>query len=60
MLADINLIKPIREEPEQFSEVRRREDRRKAKKVLPRNEASRAKNHGSKEDGKGQGLSRYA
>jgi hypothetical protein len=60
MLADINLIKPLREEPEHPSAVRRREDRRKEKKVLRRGESARPKNHGSGSDGKGQGLSRYA
>jgi hypothetical protein len=60
MLADIRFIKPIREEPEPLSESRRREDRRKTKKVVPRSEAARPKNHGSRSDGKGQGLSRYA
>ena len=60
MLADIRLIKPIREGPEVLSETRRREDRRKTKKVVPSSEAARTKNHGSGSDGKGQGLSRYA
>ena len=60
MLADIRLIKPIREESEPLTEARRREDRRKMKKVVPRSKSSRPKNHGSGTDGKGQGLSRYA
>jgi len=60
MLADIRFIKSLREEPEPLSEARRREDRRKTKRVVPRSEAARPKNHGSGSDGKGQGLSRYA
>ncbi len=60
MLADIRLIRPMREEPEPLSEVRRREDRRKAQKVLPRSEAARPRNQDSGAEGKGQGLSRYA
>ncbi len=60
MLADIRFIKPIREGSEPLTEARRREDRRKMKKVVPRSEAARPKNHGSGSDGKGQGLSRYA
>lgn len=60
MLADIRLIRPIREEPEPLSEARRREDRRNAKKVQPRSEASRPKNQDHGSDDKGQGLNRYA
>jgi hypothetical protein len=60
MLADIRFIKPLREEPQPLSEARSREDRRKTKRVNPRSEAARPKNHGSRSDGNGEGLSRYA
>ena len=60
MLADINLITPIRESASSSGAQRRREDKLRSQKVLPRRQNDSPLNEESPARDKGKGLDAYA
>ena len=60
MLADVNLITPVRESATANGAKRRREDRLKVQKVLPRRQNEDLANEDQQGQNKGAGLNAYA
>ena len=60
MLADMNIISPLREASSSSGAQRRREDKLRAQKVLPRQQNDSPLNKERDEQDRGRGLNAYA